>query len=92
MPSLAYDVLRKAARDELRIQYDSQQLEDLQKTLRATNQRNITAIAGASSVIGGVGLMQVPGLAMTLGIPTVSLALYGLGAVLVLAAWFKGTD
>lgn len=92
MPMLAYDVLRKASRDELRIQYESRQLEELQNTLRSSNDRTITAIAGASSIIAGVGLMQVPGLALTMGIPTFSLALYGLGTFLIIAAWLKGTD
>jgi len=92
MPMLAYDVLRKASRDELRIQYESQQLEKLQNTLRSSNERTITAIAGASSIIAGVGLMQVPGLALTMGIPTFSLALYGLGTFLIIAAWLKSTD
>ena len=92
MPGFAYDVLRKAARDELRVQFESRQLEELRKELRASNQRTVTAIAGGSSLLGAIGLVTVPEPEMTLGIPTGSLILGVIGIGLLLWAWLKSTN
>lgn len=92
MPGLAYDVLRKAARDELRIQYESRQLEELKQEVRAANQRTVIAIAGASSVMASVLVVDIPGLPMSLGMPTASLVFGLLGIGLLGWAWIKGTE
>jgi ubiquinone biosynthesis protein len=92
MPGLAYEVLRKAARDELRIQYDSKQLDKLRQELRAANQRTVTAIAGGSALLGAIGLVTVPETEMTLGMPTGALVMGVIGIGLLFWAWVKSTD
>jgi ubiquinone biosynthesis protein len=92
MPGLAYDVLRKAARDELRIQYESHQLEELRREMRAANQRTVIAIAGAASLMTSVVVVDIPGLPMSLGMPTASLVFGLLGIGLLGWAWVKGTE
>jgi ubiquinone biosynthesis protein len=92
MPGLAYDVLRKAARDELRIQYESHQLDELRREMRAANQRTVIAIAGASSLMASVVVVDIPGLPMSLGMPTASLVFGLLGIGLLGWAWVKSTE
>ena len=84
MPGMAYEVLRKASRDELRIQYESRQLEELNYTLQANNRRTVTAIAGASTLLGGIILLSFPMQPVLFGHPAVStgLILFGAGALL----------
>ncbi len=84
MPGMAYEVLRKASRDELRIQYESHQLEELRYTLQANNRRTVTAVAGGASLIAGIVLLDYPLQPVIYDQPALStgLIVFGIGALL----------
>ncbi|RMG58171.1 MAG: ubiquinone biosynthesis regulatory protein kinase UbiB [Gammaproteobacteria bacterium] len=83
MPGLMHEVLRKAARDELRIEYHSEQLDALRDQLARQHRSQLLALAGAAALLSGALLATLPGLPMLAGLPVASWALGGAGVALL---------
>lgn len=84
MPNLLHDVLKQSAQHQMKLQWESKQLETLQKKLQSTQLKTQFIIAGGSLLVGGTlfntssYITQDSGLFLTTG----SLALIGLGLIL----------
>lgn len=62
MPNLLHDVLKQAANQQLKLQYESKQLELLQQELKRSQSKTRFIIAGGSLVVGGSLLISSPSL------------------------------
>ncbi|HPY41320.1 MAG TPA: ubiquinone biosynthesis regulatory protein kinase UbiB, partial [Thiolinea sp.] len=62
MPNLLHDVLKQAANQQLKLQYESKQLELLQQELKRSQAKTRFIIAGGSLVVGGSLLISSPSL------------------------------
>jgi ubiquinone biosynthesis protein len=89
LPNLLDDVLRQARNGELKVQWESEQLEQIRREIRAANRRTFGAITGGTLVVSAaliqgldgysdVILWDAPLLAWLLGIA---------GVAVLLAAW-----
>jgi len=79
-PLLLADVISKASREQLRINYRAEQLDQLEKTLREGQRRNGLWIIASALFVGGVLLIDhAPGRGW-LGLPWVSWSCLGLSA------------
>ncbi len=79
MPGLMHEVLRKAARDELKIEYRAPQLDALRGQLARQHRSQLMALAGAAGLVAGAVLATVPGLPLAAGLPLASWLLGGAG-------------
>jgi ubiquinone biosynthesis protein len=87
VPHLAHRVLQKAARGQLQINWQSDQLRDMREEIAEGNRRNRQAIAGGSLLISGslLGLAGAP-LLTIFSNAQLGLGVSGIGLVLILAA------
>ncbi|MGV6826882.1 MAG: ubiquinone biosynthesis regulatory protein kinase UbiB [bacterium] len=77
IPHLAYRVLKDAANGELKVQWESEQLEALNKTLRTNARQTQHSIAGGSLLISGTALILFSGG----GLPLLGGSLFALGGL-----------
>ena len=89
IPELAYQVLHKAAHNNLEVRLRSEDLESMKKMMRQNHRRNIMAITGGSFVVGASVLLALDGYAakMVLGAPMSTWVLGGFGVLLLSKAW-----
>jgi len=90
MPHLAYQVLKKAARGELEINWQSDQLRAMREEIAEGNRRNRQAIAGGSLLISGslLGLAGAPLLAI-LSNAQLGAGVGGIGLLLMVSALLR---
>ncbi len=91
IPGLFHDVLDKANKGKLEIQWKSEELEKIRKEIRQANQRTITAIAGAALIIGSMILLGLDGYAPSMlgDMPLGTWLLGGVGAWLFVFAFWR---
>jgi ubiquinone biosynthesis protein len=93
LPSVAYEVLRKANEGKLRVGLSSDELTRLRVEIRRANQRNVLAIVGAAFIVSSVLLLgldgYVPRMVSTVfgDAPLMSWVLGLLGLYLIWAGW-----
>ena len=87
MPNLLHDVLKLTAEQRLKLQYESKQLERMQKELKRSQISTRFILAGGSLIIGGSILISSPTLMFdpafvlldwSLGLAGITLLVYGL--------------
>jgi ubiquinone biosynthesis protein len=90
IPHLMYRVLKKTADDQLKINWQSPQLEAIQKTIADGNQRTRLSIAGAALLVAGslLPLAPVQLVALTSN-ALLGVGMGGTGLVALLVALFK---
>lgn len=93
LPQLAFKTLQKIANDELRIEWESKEIESLRQEMREANQRSIRAIVGTGFVISASIIAALDGLAPVMVgsgqffMPLVSWVLLIPGLYLLLRSW-----
>ena len=93
LPSVAYEVLRKANEGKLRVGLSSDELTRLRVEIRRANQRNVLAIVGAAFIVSSALLLgldgYVPRMVSTVfgDAPLMSWVLGLLGLYLIWAGW-----
>ncbi|TDJ30275.1 MAG: ubiquinone biosynthesis regulatory protein kinase UbiB [Gammaproteobacteria bacterium] len=93
LPQLAFKTLQKIANDELRIEWESKEIESLRQEMREANQRSIRAIVGTGFVISASIVAALDGLAPVMVgsgqflMPLVSWVLLIPGLYLLLRSW-----
>ena len=93
LPQLAFKTLQKIANDELRIEWESKEVESLRQEMRQANQRSIRAIVGTGFVISASIIAALDGLAPVMVgsgqflMPLVSWVLLIPGLYLLLRSW-----
>ena len=94
LPQLAFKTLDRLANDELRVELRSQQLDELKRELRRSNQRSIRAVIGGSFVVSASIILGLDSIQPTmvggggLLVPLSALALMIPGLYLMIAAYF----
>ena len=93
LPSLAYEVLRKASDGKLHVNVNADELQKIQFEIRRANQRTVLAIVGAAFVVSSAVLLGLDGYVPTMfstifgDAPLTSWVLGILGLYLIWAAW-----
>ncbi|HHM05208.1 MAG TPA: ubiquinone biosynthesis regulatory protein kinase UbiB [Gammaproteobacteria bacterium] len=94
IPTLAYEVLKRADAGQLQVVSRSPELESLRRTVRQGHQRLFLAIVGSSLIVGAALLTGLDGFAprMLGPAPLAAWALGGCGLLLLMLAWPRRID
>jgi len=94
LPLLMHRFLEQASSGKLRVEWTSDELRKLQRTLRHTNRRTVNAIIGSALILAAAIIYGLDGYApaMVLGAPLLSWLLGGLGLVVLLLNWPDDLD
>lgn len=89
LPVRAYEVLQQVQAGKLRLKWDEQSVESINREIRRSNQRIFAAIVGGSLMVSAAMVLGLDGYApsMLAGAPVVTWVLGGIGAILVMLAW-----
>ncbi len=89
MPSLAYDVLRRAREGRLAVHISSPELQLLRRELRRASRRSYAATVGSALLLSAAIIKGLDGYSAKMwgDMPALSWVLGGLGLWLVLLAW-----
>lgn len=83
MPNLLHEVLKQTAQQQLKLQYESKQLEQLQQDLKHSQTQLHFIIAGGSLIVGGSLLISSPSLSLDPAFIALNWSLALLGVVLL---------
>jgi ubiquinone biosynthesis protein len=91
-PAQIEQVLQQASRGELRVRLRSEELRELEKTLRGNHRRNRSATIGAALLISGAVILGLDGVQPELvaGAPLPVWVLGGAGVIFLMAAAWRG--
>lgn len=89
MPSLLFDLAQQAQRHQLKMQWESQQLSQLEQSIQQGQKAHRLAIVGATFVITAGLLSNNESLPLLVEIPQLTWLLGGIGVGLLLASLFK---
>lgn len=91
LPNLFFETLDKARKGDLQYQLDTTQLDEIKKQIKNNYRRQYTAITGSGLLISSILSIQIEELhtSMLGPLPTLSWALGGLGAVILILGWHK---
>ncbi len=85
MPILLHRVLSDASAGKLKLQWQSDELEDLHQTLRENHQNTVSAISGGAMLISGSLLLSLgPSLFLNTALVTTTGIVLGVGGVVLL--------
>ena len=85
MPILLHRVLSDASAGKLKLQWQSDELEDLHQTLRENHQNTVSAISGGAMLISGSLLLSLgPSLFLNTALVTTTGVGLGVGGVVLL--------
>lgn len=90
LPDLAFDLLQRAQRDKLRLEWHSVQLDELRDTLRRANRRTLGAVIGSGLLVCAAVLHALDGDAHRLaGAPLLAWLSGVLGMVILVRLWLS---
>lgn len=94
IPLLIHEVLEKANTGELKVQLADDELQRIRQEIRRANRRTHGAIVGAALLISAAVIFGLDGYQpkMLAGVPILSWALGGLGALILLFSWPSGEN
>lgn len=89
LPVRAYEVLEQIQTGKLRLKWDEQSVDSINREIRRSNQRIFAAIVGGSLILSAAVVLGLDGYAPSMlgGAPVVTWLLGGMGVVLVILAW-----
>ncbi len=89
MPMLLHEVLQQARDGELKVEWQSQELRKIERTMLDSNRRTYAAIVGSALIISAAILLGLDGYSpsMVADAPLLSWLLGGAGLIVLMLAW-----
>ncbi len=89
MPLLLHEVLQQARDGELKVEWQSQELRKIERTMLDSNRRTYAAIVGSALIISAAILLGLDGYSpsMVADAPLLSWLLGGAGLIVLMLAW-----